>query len=80
MSIQAMVTSYKSNSRRVKKPTYFESADPKKIRFRKIQNKKASLEELEAVKTKVKRQNRLENIFYGIIVLGAILLTWSIYN
>ena len=79
MGIQAMVTSYNANSRRVKKPTYFESADLSKTTFRKIQKKKPSAEELDAVKQKIKRQNRVENIIYGVVALGAILLTITIY-
>lgn len=80
MGIQAMVTSLKANSIRVKKPTYFESADPKRLTFRRIKKRNASPKELEAVKTKIKRQNRIENMIYGIVVLGAVLLTWNIFN
>lgn len=79
MGIQAMVTSYKNNSIRKKKPTYFESTDLKKTTFRGIRKRKATQEELKAVESKIKYQNRIENIIYGSVTLMVIGITWSVF-
>lgn len=76
MGIQAMVSSYNANSRRQKKPSYFESANLNKTRFKLIRKKKATAKELEDVKLKISYQNKIENIIYFIIVIGVTVLTW----
>lgn len=79
MGIQAMVTSFKNNSRRVNKPTYFESAELGKTNFRSIRKRTATAKELEAVEAKIKYQNRIENrIYLGIAIGLGILLWWVI--
>lgn len=79
-SISAMLSSYNSNSRRVKKPTYFESADVKKLGYTPIRKKKASIDELAITRTKMKRQNAIENTIIGVIVIGIMILTWVVFN
>lgn len=76
MGIQAMISSYNSNSRRQQKSSYFESANLNKTRFKLIRKKKATAKELEDVKLKISHQNKIENIIYFIIVIGVTVLTW----
>jgi len=80
MGIQAMVTSFKNNSRRVKKPTYFESAEPGNTAFRPIRKKTATAKELEAVKSKIKYQNKIENGIYIVITIGMGIFIWWVVN
>lgn len=78
MGVQAMISSYKANSIRKNKPTYFESVDLSKTTYRKITSKKATQQDIVRIRTKIKRQNHMDNIIYSLTGLGIIMFIWYV--
>lgn len=70
MGISAMNASLKSNDIRNRKPGYIKSSDAKRIKSKSLIKRKATEEELEAVRAKINFQNRIDYIIYSIVLVG----------